>query len=277
MASVLTVAVVFATVLLVGSRPAAALLPRPLPVTSSAITVEDLIRDTAVPPALSVRPVSQPGYQLEGWYNQIEYGRPEQQFIQPQRVETATSPDGSATTTLYAGVPLASKQMEGTPAPQEALEPGSIISRETWSPGEFLSQFPTPPPEDVNGMRAYLDEYLFAQGVAGSFTPNSGDYVVAVVSLMQTWTLSDAAQRAALGVIVRAPGTKIAGSTIDRAGRVGLLLRMPFGAIGSPDVEEQLVIDPGSGRIFDEEVTSVAGIPGHDIPPGSVISYTIWR
>lgn len=86
-----------------------------------------------------------------------------------------------------------------SPLPKDAPAPGTLLEEMPAEPGSLLSAFPAEPPEDAESMRAYLKAYL-AQ--SGSEEPNdyrAGDYAFALVTLMQTWTLSDAAQRAAPG------------------------------------------------------------------------------
>lgn len=281
-AAVIIVVLTVVAILVFEQRPAGAALPEPLAAHPVAVTVNDLRKEIQMAVSAQHTGRSHPGYRLEGWYHQFEQGVPVKTFIQPQRVETVANPDGSGVTRIYAGTPLSSEQREITQLPVDALIPGTLISETVWEPGSLLGDFPEAPPEQTYGMRAYLREYLAGSEapVADEYPPDeytSGDYAFAVSSLMQTWTLSDAAQRAAIDVIIGADGVEIAGSALDRAGREGLLLDLAPGVTHAAGTRDQLVIDTGSWRILAAETLTIDGIPEQGIAPGSVTAYTLWR
>ncbi len=270
--------VVVAVVLLSALRPQAAMAVTPnlLELRPTVITI-DTLREDLVKPSVNPRPtVTSRGAQWEGWFIQLDADRPTSAFIQPQRVQVAWDEDFSGTSRIIAGQPMAADGSVLEPAPAGAEEPGATLYEETWGPGEYPVPFPDVPLEHVSGLRSYLDAFLDSVGVSGTRPRSAGEYLYALSSLMQFWTLGDAAQRAAIEVIVSAPGVQVAGETTDRAGRTGIVLNIEPTEL-EPGYREQLVIDIESWRLLAVERISIDGNPDFHVAPDSVTDYTLWR
>lgn len=184
--------------------------------------------------------------------------------------------DGSADSRTIAGEPVLADGVKVESPPSGTITPGSVISETTWQPGEFVVQFAEPPPATAAEMRTYLRAFL--DSALGSTNVRTGaEYLLAVTRLMQEWTLSEAAQRAAIEVLLAAPGTRIAGgTTTDRAGRSGLVLDFKPTDY-DPAHQDRLVIDVTQWVILAHERSYVGGIETLNVRPGSVTDYTIWR
>ena len=63
------------------------------------------------------------------------------------------------------------------PVPASAEATGTILYEDSWAPGELVTPFPTAPPDDVDGMRAYLQAFLREQGGTDADAPSAGDYI----------------------------------------------------------------------------------------------------
>ncbi|MGB3375466.1 MAG: hypothetical protein WBA87_10035 [Microbacterium sp.] len=269
---------VVAVVLLSALRPQTAMAVTPnLLELRPTVTTIDTLREDLVKPSRNPQPTATSrSAQWEGWFIQLDADRPAATFIQPQRVQIAWAEDFSGTSRIIAGTPMSADGSVLEPVPADAEEPGTTLYEETWGPGEYPVPFPDLPPEGASGMRDYLDAFLTSLGVAGTGSRSAGEYLYALNSLMQFWTLGDAAQRAAIEVIVTAPGVQVAGETTDRAGRDGIVL-----GIGPTELEPghraQLVIDIDSWRLLAVERISVDGHPDFHVPPDSVTDYTLWR
>ena len=275
MSSFALVTLVVAAVVVLRPQAAFAATPYPLPLNATSATVQSLYDDLKKEVPMTSGSTSRRGATWDGWYVQLDADRPAATFIQPQTTTIAWQPDLSATSTITAGAPLRPDGAAIEPLPADAPVPGSAIAKLTFAPGEFITPFLDAPPGNEAGMRAYLDTYL-AEGWPTDTTPTAGDYLDAVSYLMQFWTLDADAQRAALAVILSAPGVNVAGATTDRDGRSGLVLQFePTEA--DPSHTAQLVIDTDSWRLLALEHLSVDGIPEFKIPAGSVTDYTLWR
>ena len=218
------------------------------------------------------------GASYEGWYLQADEGA-ERGLIQPQLVVSELDADGSetGTTRVVAGDPVAPDGQLILPVPSGASPSGTVLSETAWTAAEYATAFPTPPPDTADAMRAYLLDHLRWQGAEPTEPVAAGDYLVAAVTLLQTWTLGERAQRALLEVLLYAPGLRVAGGTTDRAGRPGVVLDVAPGTLGNPGFRERLVIDPSRWQVLAVESAVVDGIPEHQVPAGAVTSYTLWR
>ncbi|HWK20938.1 MAG TPA: hypothetical protein VNR37_09265 [Microbacteriaceae bacterium] len=272
------VTLVVVALVLVSVRPQVAMAVTPnLLELRPTVTTIDTLREDLVKSPLNPRPTATSrGAQWEGWFIQLDADRPVATFIQPQRVQIAWGEDFSGSSRIVAGTPMAADGSVIEPVPAGAAVPGTTLYEETWGPGEYPVPFPEAPPEDAAGMRGYLDAFLASLGVTETGPRSAGEYLYALSSLMQFWTLGDAAQRAAIEVIVSAPGIQVAGETIDRAGRAGVVLDIAPTEL-EPGYRTQLVIDIQSWRLLAVERISIAGDPDFHIAPDSVTDYTLWR
>lgn len=272
------IAIVVVLVVLVVLRPAPALAvtPSPLALQPTSWTLESLREDMMKPAPNTGVSTSQRGAEWEGWFLQLDTDTPTTTFIQPQHTQIEWDEDLSGTSRVVAEAPTTADGTPIEPVPSSAAAIGTTLSEEDWGPGELAVPFPTAPPDDVDGMRAYLQAFLQDQGVTDTAYPSAGEYVLAVTSLMQVWTLSDAAQRSAIAVILSAPGVTVAGETTDRAGRPGIALDIEPTEL-QPGYSTQLIIDPDTRRILATESITIDGLPEFDVPSGSVTDYTIWE
>ena len=271
-------ATVLALVALVVLRPvpAVAVTPDRLPLEPTSWTLETLSEElmtvTPSPPTTQ----SHHGAEWEGWFVQLDLDNPTAAFIQPQRTQIEWNDDLSGTSRVIAGVPISADGTPIEPAPASADATGTVLYEDSWEPGELITPFPTAPPDDVDEMRAYLQAFLAEQGGTDVATASAGEYLLAVSSLMQVWTLSDAAQRAAIVVILDAGDLTIAGETTDRAGRPGVVLNTEPTEL-QPGYRTRLIIDPASWRVLATETNTIDGLPDFGIAAGAVTDYTIWR
>lgn len=272
------VAVLVTLVLIVANRPqtAMAVTPVPLDLRSTTSTVETL-REALMKSHQRPQPaITQRGAEWEGWFLQFDADQPAASFIQPQLVKVTWDADFSGTSTIIAGEVLAADGTSLTVIPTTAAQPGVILYEERWGPGEYLVPLPETPPETTSGMREYLDAFLELYGFAGSSVRSAAEYLYAVTAVMQLWTLSSAAQAAAIEVILAAPGVDVSGATTDRAGRDGIVLEL---ATTELDIgyRSLLVIDSHEWRLLAVERMTTDGLLDFHVPAGSVTDYTLWR
>ncbi|MBO9627530.1 MAG: hypothetical protein J7484_14305 [Microbacterium sp.] len=265
-------------VLLIVTRPhtAMAATPAPLSIRPTAMTLESLREQVMVGIDDAPSGVSRRGAVSDGWYSQLDASHPAATFIQPQTSEVIWNEDDSGVLRTIAGAPMRPDGSRIEPVPVGAADPGSTVYETVIGPGEFLTYFTGPPPEEPGAMRDYLTAELIARGWPSSSTFTSAEYVDSTLALMQTWTLSDAAQRAVIAVILQSDGLRLLGETTDRAGRDGLLLEVgPTDALMGHLLH--LVIDPKTWRILASEDISINGSAEYRIAPGAVMGYTLWR
>lgn len=266
--------VLFVAFAVVKPQAAFAVMPAPLLISPTDETLDMLREAVMSTPPHDSDVHSDRGAQWEGWYFQFDDDT-SRSYIQPERTQVTWRPDLSGSSRVTAGAPVDSFGAVIQPIPDGAAEPGTTLYEEIWGAGELLLPFIEIPPEDPNAMRAYLDSFL-GDIAADPAHPRAEDYVMAITSLKQVWTLSPAADRAAIAVVLESAGVSVAGETIDRAGRAGILLDLEP-ADPSSDLRTQLIIDNHAWRILAVEATTSSGIPDYRIPPGSVTEYTIWR
>lgn len=276
--SVVATLAIFAVVLVMVMHPqsAVAATPRPLQLTGTESTVQTLREGVMSVSTSGSGIASTPGATWEGWFLQLDADKPTATYIQPQRTQVEWNPDLSGTSRITAGIPMTPEGTSIHPIPATADEPGTMLYEETWEPGELAVPYPNSPPENAAAMREYLDSFLDEQGLTGGDTATASEYLFAVTALLQVWTLSDAAQRAAVQVLLDAPGVEVAGAATDRAGRNGIVLAVDSTAVDA-GYRSQVVIDIERWRILAVERSTIAGIPDFSVPAGSITEYTLWR
>lgn len=260
-------------------RPVAvAATPDPLAVHGTSWTLPALQKEVGMAGTDGTPGTTKLGARYEGWYLQVDEGA-EHGLIQPQRVVSEVDADGSGsgTTRVVASDPVAPDGRVIVPVPPGGSPSGTVLSETVWTADEYAVAFPTLPPDTADAMREYLLDHLRRQGAELPEPVAGGDYLVAAVTLLQTWTLDEKAQRALLEVLLDAPGLRVAGGATDRAGRPGVVLDVAPGALGNPAFRQRLVIDPTHWRVLAVESAVVDGIPEHQVPAGAVTSYTLWR
>jgi len=276
--SVVATLAIFAVVLVMVTRPqsAVAATPRPLQLTETESTVQTLREGVMSVSTSDVGVGSTRGATWEGWFLQLDADKPTATYIQPQRTQVEWNPDLSGTSRITAGAPMTSEGTSIHPIPTTADQPGTTLYEETWGPGELAVPYPKSPPEHAAAMREYLNSFLDEQGLADGDAATAGEYLFAVTALLQVWTLSDAAQRAVVQVLLEAPGVEVSGATTDRAGRNGIVLAVDPTSVDA-GYRSQVVIDIERWRILAVERSTIAGIPDFHVPAGSITEYTLWR
>jgi len=257
-------------------RPAAvAATPDPLIVEDTGWTLSSLQKEVMMTDSAAPSPTSKLGVSYEGWYLQMDEWAA-QNLIQPQRIASEPGPDGSGMTVVRAGAPVSSDGNMISPLPKDAVAPGTVLSETSWKVDEYSAAFPMSPPDNAEAMQEYLEDYLRRQGAEVHDPVAAGDCLVAAVTLLQTWTLDAAAQRALIDVLLNAPGVGVIGGATDRAGRAGVILDVAPGVLGNPAFREHLIIDPTAWHVLAVESIAVDSIPEYNVPAGAVTSYTIW-
>jgi len=279
-------ATVLALVLVSFLRPATALAvtPNALTLHSTSWTIESLRKQLEADSAGSMDSgnpeiranESSRGATGDGWYIQLDPDQPLSTYIQPQHIQLKWNPDFSGSSQITAGAPQSAHGKPLDSIPEGAAQPGTILSSDSWSAGEFDPQFKNEPPLSVDAMRSYLAEYLGGPSSDGGVAWSAGAYTYAVESLMQVWTLCVDAERAAIQVILSAPDVEVEGKTTDRFGREGVALAMQDSNF-FPERRVQLIVDPANWKILAIEYSTSAGLPEFNIPAGAVIEYSIWR
>lgn len=269
---------VAAVIVMVALRPSSALAvtPQPLSISPATSSVEQLREEAMTAAASPSSSRSSRGAFWEGWFLQLDAERPVAAYIQPQRTELTWNEDLSGTSLVIAGTPTTPDGAVADPLPAGAAVPGTTLYEETWEANEMVIPFLDAPPDQPADMKTYLDTFLYEQGVSTTSPPSAGEYLFAVTTLMQFWSLSDAAQRATVEVILNAAGVDVVGVTTDRAGRPGTVLEVEPTALDS-GYRTLIVIDTEHWRLLAVERITIEGIPDFDVRPGSVTDYTIWR
>lgn len=270
--------IVAAVVVMVAMRPvpAVAATPQPLPISPTGSSVEQLREEVMTTTASPSSARSSRGASWEGWFLQLDADQPVATYIQPQRTELSWNENLSGLSRVVVGAPTTPDGTVIDPLPAGAVAPGTMLYEETWDPGEMSIPFTGAPPDRPAEMRAYLDAFLQEIGLRDASPPSAGEYLFAVTTLMQFWSLSDAAQRATIEVILNAVGVEVAGVTTDRAGRTGTVLAVAPTDL-DPGYRTLLVIDTDYWRLLAVERITIEGLPNFDISPGSVTDYTLWR
>lgn len=261
---------------LLPSPKAMAVAPQQLPTQPTTQSISDLRTEVSMSGGVAGE-TSRLGSSLEGWFFIFDVDNPSSGFVQPQKREVIANADGSGVSRLYAGTPVDAFGTALEPLPEGASQPGSMLEELDWGEGELFGGFPEAPPENPELMRDYLNKYLHLSGFPTDVSYGAAEYAQAAVSLLQTWTLSPAAERALIATVLSGDGAEVSGSTTDRAGRPGLLIELGRGTHQAEGVSEQLVIDTKAWKILAAETILTDGNPESLLPSGSVISYTLWR
>ena len=267
---------------------AAALVPDNLaihPISLSLEDVRDKLRDEPDGrhdrPGAEGSPASHRGYTAEEWSYRFNQHRPAERFVQAQIVESVVAADGTSEITVTAGQPTGLDGRLFETMPEASSLPGTILHKHTRSAEEMNASFPGEPPEEEAAMRAYLTEFLGGQPQSRANPQYSAlEFSEAAQALLKSWTLSPAAERALIAVLVNGEGASIGGGVTDRAGREGVMLsfeRLRDTGVDDGGVTQQLVIDIENWRVLASEHTSTRSDPDLALPVGAVLSYTMWR
>ncbi|MGB3731076.1 hypothetical protein [Microbacterium sp.] len=259
LASLVVVAVITVSSML-ATPPAVASTPVPLTFSSPAPesqVIADAIARLSKPggidePSRAVRMVS--------WAISVEDGKLSKQAV-PQVLTLDWNADLSGTLLIVKGrVEGASGESVGRVVPTR-----SVISKQTFKPGEFGVPSADPPAQSAQGVQ----DLLTAVGMPPE--PSAGQVVDAMVTAMQLWTLSDG-QQAQLLTLIATHGGESLGESTDRLGRRVLGIRLPSAAKGA---EDTVLISPKTGRIVGVETQRTTAADG--IPAGVVVDYQLWE
>ncbi|MDM4764402.1 CU044_5270 family protein [Galbitalea sp. SE-J8] len=240
--------------------------PRPVD-----IPAHDLLLELAA--LASTRPEAAPVNIVEysSWSAQLDVG-PDgpTQFIQPQDVRTEWRDDLSGSIVVVAGEAYPARGAHGfhDSAPEP---PGTVLSEESFLPGQYPLLFRSEPPTTAAEMRSYL---LQASDVTGDEV-SAADLYRAIQGLLTQRLPTPAQESSILEVLAEQPDITVAGDVTDRDGRPGIAFRASS-TNGQVELEYLLVVSP-DGQILSLETIYQGGDSAFALPVPAVLEYTIWR
>lgn len=182
--------------------------------------------------------------------------------VEPRHEEITFVGDGNVHVVVTVAPPFPGQKTE------HLATPGTVLSDETFAPGEF----DTPYPEAVPTEPTEIADYLAT--VAGSEQPlGAGETIQEVSSILSSNVLSRDQESALLSYVSGLPDLEVAGRVTDRLGRDGIAIRATDRDPGH--VEDLLIISPRAGSITAAE-TIYIGNDRTDIASPSVIHYVAW-
>lgn len=201
----------------------------------------------------------------EAWSIQIEIAETTTSFVQPEVIERRCASDRSGYWESRAGDVRYGVPTEDHPAAQ----PGDLLRRDDYRPGEFPMAFMIAPPSEP----AALDDHLRASwGLTDEST--AFDYFSAVEGLRLEWELSGAQTAAALEVLSARDDVSVAGRVRDRLGREGIALE----AVRSDGAfRALLVFSAETGILLSSELIYLGGLPDFDLDFPTVTNYYAWK
>ena len=187
-------------------------------------------------------------------------------YVSPQEVTFEWAEDLSGRLLTVAGKPLPSA--DGRRASSDAPAEGTVLSDQSFAPGETGVLFSQEPPADADALRAYLQS-------AGGYVDDSDPVIIldTVMQLLNEWTLTNSEKSALLQILKGVDGFQSLGDVIDRLGRPGHAFTAQ-----TPDGHWQnvLVIGSETGDILSMEKVYLGGIPESFLTAPSVVSYVAW-
>lgn len=254
------------------SAPAAAATPVPLQISPTQERLGDVMnRVITLAHAQPQGGDRQRRASYEGWYLQTDVESDgSRSVIAPQEHSLTWTEALAGKLTVTAGEPYVLRGDEAVPAPTTSSTPaGTVLVEDEYAEGQMPVLFTTPPPTDVEALRAYL-----AQGVGG-IPADAVGYLNAIRVFQSEWTPSAAVRSAMLELLRDSDALELAGEVTDRLGRPGYALRAT--SADSPHFEYVAVVSRESGSIIALETLYVGGLAELDVPDGSVIDYIAWK
>lgn len=147
-----------------------------------------------------------------------------------------------------------------------AVEDGHVLSRRTYPPSWSDAPPQSPPPTDVAGLRAYLQEAAYSRTAL-----NTGELLDTVASLLDTWTLGARESATLARLLADTEGLRPLGQMTDRLGRRGQVY--VYEGSGS---RRMLIMDPATGTVLGLETTFTTAEPEYGVKAGDVMSYRAW-
>lgn len=196
---------------------------------------------------------------LNTWIN--DDGAIESSTVEPSWSETTFEDDGTVHYRLIAAEPFTGQDSD------DLTEPGTVLVNETFQPGEWGFTADNAPPTRADEIGSYLAE------LSGNPALTAGDAIREISGILSNYVLSSEQEAAIIGYLATLDTLTVAGETVDRLGRTGIV----FSATDrSADFEDLLIIDPQTGKILAAE-TIYVGSDRTDIASPSVIDYTAWE
>ncbi|MEV7004404.1 CU044_5270 family protein [Streptomyces sp. NPDC093982] len=167
-----------------------------------------------------------------------------------------------ATDPRHPGRPVLTDE-DGEPRP---VEDGHVLSEQTYPRSWSDAPPQSPPPTDVAGLRAYLQEAAYSKTAL-----TTGELLDAVGSLLGTWTLGARESATLAQLLADTAGLKPLGQVTDRLGRRGQAYVLDL-----PGTREMLIMDPATGAVLGLETTFTKAEPEYGVKAGDVMSYSAW-
>ncbi|GAA3833792.1 hypothetical protein GCM10022403_078430 [Streptomyces coacervatus] len=250
-----------------GTPPAVA-APRPLVVQADSTPVPlDALADRAQRQATAEgAPPLRKGTHVQSWSLGMSDSEPP--ITLPTERVVRWKADGSHTELVVATDP----RHPGRPVLDDGggdphlVEDGHVLTRQTYPPSWSDAPPESPPPHDVAGLRAYLQE-------AASYhtkltTPELLD---AVAELLDHWTLGARESATVARLLADTQGLRQAGQVTDRLGRRGQAY-----VYDAPGTRRMLIMDPSTGAVLGLETTFTKAEPEYGVEAGDVMDYNAW-
>ncbi|GAB3617559.1 hypothetical protein GCM10027416_21160 [Okibacterium endophyticum] len=246
--------------------PAQAATPKPLHTTAVSKSAAEVagelsqVRTNARDTVEATGTLRLSEWSLHSYVN--DKGEIESSDIVPQWRELTFGTDGTIRLRITAGEPFAGQNSATLP------EPGTVLEDTTYddtNPFDLSDTYETEPPTDPTLVGDYLSMTL------GTEDPATAEYFDAITGLLSNRFLTAEQEAALLGFIATLPDIEIDGSTTDRLGRSGVVLRATTG-----DYAHLLVLSPETGKFLAAETVYI-GSSRADLSAPAVTSYTAWE
>ncbi|MET9906835.1 CU044_5270 family protein [Streptomyces sp. NPDC006476] len=249
-----------------GTQPAVA-APRPLVVLadSTPLPLEQLA-DRAETAAADGSPELRKGTHVQSWSLGMSDDKPP--VTLPEERVVRWRADGSHTELVVATDP----RHRGRPVLSDAggdprlVEDGHVVERRTYPPSWSDAPPESPPPHDVAGLRAYLQDSAYTR--TALTTPELLD---AVDDLLDHWTLGARENATLARLLAGTRGLRPVGEVTDRLGRRGQAY-----VYDGPGTRTMLIMDPSKGAVLGLETTFSRPDPEYGVKTGDVMSYSAW-
>lgn len=187
--------------------------------------------------------------------------------IVPENHEFTRTADGAFATRVTYAQPI---DQNGSPLNTDDLPAAGELSWEdSWEPGEYQFAFPGHFPVKPEDVGSYLAT------VSGATLPlSASESIQAMNSLLAEQQLDAKQQVALLTYLANLPDLRVAGTTIDRLGRDGVVFTSED--LGYRGYEDHIIISLATGQILATE-RIYHGTFRTDIPSPSVVNYYLWN
>lgn len=185
----------------------------------------------------------------------------ESSTVEPHWRTTSFESNGSVHEQIVAAEPFPGQEDEDLPSP------GTVIQDQVYPAGEWYGIEVPDPPINPDQYDRYFSEWT------GGEVPTAARVLQEIRGLLSVRIFSPEQESALLSYLGTLDGLTVAGETVDRLGRDGVVFeaRNP----DFPDFEIFIVISPDTGKIIAFEEVYV-GTDRTDIPSPSVVDYAVW-